>query len=111
MISDFMAFFPSEEASTACIQPKTDLGVTIVTNPELSGGLNLHRTLIIAKMPLFAVCQHWLKLHVLHYITMAHHDRCIREHIIALAKRVARKHFRTLRSFHVYSKVMAKEIL
>ena len=26
-------------------------------------------------------------LHVLHYITMAHHDRCIRERVIALAER------------------------
>jgi hypothetical protein len=34
----FVAFFAREEASSACIQPKTDLGVTIVTNPEMSGG-------------------------------------------------------------------------
>jgi hypothetical protein len=33
----FVAFFASEEASSAYIEPKTDLGVTIVTNPELSG--------------------------------------------------------------------------
>ena len=34
---------------------------------------------IKVKVPLFAVCQHWLKLHVLH----SHHDRCIRERVIA----------------------------
>jgi hypothetical protein len=37
----FVAFFASEEASSACIQPKTDLAVTIITNPDLSGGQNL----------------------------------------------------------------------
>jgi len=35
-----VAFFAIEEASSACIQTKSDLGVTIVTNPELSGGQN-----------------------------------------------------------------------
>jgi hypothetical protein len=35
-----VAFFLSEEASSAFIQPKTDLAVTIVTNPELSGTQN-----------------------------------------------------------------------
>jgi len=48
---------------------------------------SLHKTntAITVKVPLFAVCQHCLKLHVLHYITMAHHDRCIRERAIVLA--------------------------
>jgi len=44
-------------------------------------------TVIKVKVPLFAVCQHWLMLHILHYITMAHHDRCISECVIALAER------------------------
>lgn len=69
----FVAFFASEEASSACIQPKTDLAVTIVTNPELSGcqiPFTKTNTVIKVKVPLFAVCQHWLKLHVLH----SHHD-------------------------------------
>jgi len=79
----------SHEASSACIQPKTDLAVTIVANPELSVGQTLHKTntVIKVKVPLFTVCQHWLKLHVLHYITMAHHDRCIRECVIPLSER------------------------
>ena len=47
----------------------------------------LHKTLIRLKVPLFAVCQHWLKLHVLHYITMSHHDRCIRECVNALGEK------------------------
>jgi len=40
-----------------------------------------------SQMPLFTVCQHWLKLHVLHYITMAHHDRCICKRVTALAEK------------------------
>jgi len=36
----FVSFFANEEASSFCIQPKTDLAVTTVTNPELSGGQN-----------------------------------------------------------------------
>jgi hypothetical protein len=49
----------------------------------------LHKTntVIKVKVPLFVVCQHWLKLRVHHYITMAHHDRCIRELAIALAEK------------------------
>ena len=49
----------------------------------------LHKTntVIKVKVPLFAVCQHWLKLHVLHYITMSHHDRCIRECVNALGEK------------------------
>jgi len=39
------------------------------------------------EVPLFALCQHWLKLHVLHYVTMAEHDSCICEHAIALAEK------------------------
>jgi len=35
-----VAFFASEEASSTCIQLKNDLAMTIVTNPELSGGQN-----------------------------------------------------------------------
>jgi len=81
-----VAFFVSEEASSFCIQPKTDLADNshqpwVEWRPK-----PLHKTnnVIKVKVPLFAVCQHWLKLHI-HYITMAHHDRCIRERAIALA--------------------------
>jgi hypothetical protein len=34
----FVAFFASEEASSFCIQLKTDLAVMTVINPEFSGG-------------------------------------------------------------------------
>jgi len=49
----------------------------------------LHKTntVIKVKVPLFALCQHWLKLHVLCLIMMAHHDRCIRERVITLLRR------------------------
>jgi len=36
----FVAFFTREEAISACIQPKIDLAVTIVSNRDLSGDPN-----------------------------------------------------------------------
>jgi hypothetical protein len=44
-------------------------------------------TVIKVKVFLFAVCQHWFKLHFFILILMAHHDRSIHKHVIVLAKK------------------------
>ena len=61
-----VSLFATAESSSAFIQPKADLSVTIVTNPEVSAGQNPSRNTHKLQVLLFAVCQHSLKLHVLH---------------------------------------------
>jgi len=69
----FVAFFSNEEASSVCIQPKNDLAATIQSQPWVEWRpTTLHKTntVIKLKVTLFAVCQQWVKLDVLH----SHHD-------------------------------------
>ena len=44
-------------------------------------------TVIKVKVFLFAVCQHWFKLHFFILILMAHHDSSIHKHVITLAEK------------------------